>query len=61
MVIVALIGILSTMAVGLSVEWRRVNTFHAVARDIYSCLGIARGHALRALFAVSPVAAVGCG
>jgi len=47
MVVVGLLGIISALAVGMSTDWRRKNTFRRAVREIYVGLNAGRAEAIR--------------
>ena len=47
MLVVAIVGILATLAIGLTTDWRRRGDFREVVREIYGALLSARNDALQ--------------
>jgi len=47
MFVVGIIGIMSTLAVGLTTDFRRRSTFDTVAREVYNSLNTARARAIK--------------
>lgn len=47
MIIVAIVGILATLALGFSTQFRRRSRFNMVTRQVYSGLNIARARAIK--------------
>jgi len=48
MLVVAIVGILATLAVGMTTDWRERNDLREDAREIYTLLNRARGAAIKA-------------